>query len=323
MTTILVTDYDFPDLAEERAVFEGTDVEIVEGQAKTAADVADLAAEWEADALLNQYAPVDATVFEAAPSVRVVARYGRGVDNVNVNDATDHGVFVASVPAYCTDEVSTHALALLLACQRNVVGYDRSIKSGTWDWTEGKPMRRLSSQRLGLVSFGGIARQLAERAQCLDLEVVSFDPYVDEDEMRAAGVEPLEFERLLETSDAVSVHAPLTEETHHLFDADAFAQMRETAYLVNTARGGLVDEDALADALEAGELAGAGLDVLTNEPPTDSPLVGREDVVLTPHVAWYSEDSRAELQRRTAENARDVLAGEVPEGVVNPKVTGK
>lgn len=315
--TVLVTDYDFPDLAQERAVFEGMDVELVEGQAETAADVAELATEYEADALLNQYAPVDATVFEAAPSVRIVARYGRGVDNVDVADATEYGVMVANVPAYCEDEVSTHALALLLSCQRNVVDYDRTIKGGTWDWKVGKPMRRLSSQRLGLVSFGGIARRLAERAQSLGFEVVTYDPYVDEAEIRSLGVEPVDFETLLETADAVSVHAPLTKETRHMFDADAFNRMQETAYLVNTARGGLIDEDALAAALAEGEIAGAGLDVMENEPPGDSPLLERDEVVLTPHVAWYSEDSREELQRKTAENVREVLEGEIPDSVVN------
>lgn len=315
--TVLVTDFDFPDLSLERDVFAGTGVELVTAQATTAAEVAERASECEPDGLLNQYAPIDGTVFEAAPSIRVVGRYGRGVDNVDLAAATEHGVAVTNCPAYCESEVSTHALSLLLACKRHLTQYDRAIKSGTWDWKEGKPMHRLTEERLGLVSFGGIARELATRAQCLGFEVVAYDPYVDASEMREAGVDPVDFETLLSTSDAISVHAPLTAETRHMFDADAFERMQETAYLVNTARGGLVDESALAAALDAGDIAGAGLDVVENEPPDESPLLDCEDVVLTPHVAWYSEESREQLQRQTAENVRGVLAGDVPDSVVN------
>jgi len=265
--------------------------------------------------------PVPAAVFDACESLDVVARAGTGVDNIDIAAADDAGVTVTNVPEYCTEEVSTHAVSLFLTLFRHVASHDRAIENGRWDWTDGRPIRRLSEQTVGFHSFGGIARRTAEKMAGFGCELIASDPYVDADEMAAYGVEKVSFETLLETADHISIHAPLTEETRHSFDRDAFERMRETAVLVNVGRGPIVDQPALRRALDAGEITAAGLDVLNEEPPTDSELAGRDDVVVTPHAAFYSEDSLAALNESVARDVRDVIAGERPDGFVDPNAT--
>ena len=273
----------------------------------------------EADALVvDTGVPVPAAVFDACEDLDVVARAGTGVDNIDIAAADDAGVTVTNVPEYCTEEVSTHAVSLFLTLFRHVESYDRAIEDGRWDWTDGRPIRRLSEQTVGFHSFGGIARRTAEKLAGFGCELIASDPYVDADEMAAHGVEKVSFGELLETADHVSVHAPLTEETHHSFDRSAFERMRETAILVNVGRGPIVDQPALRRALDAGEIAAAGLDVLNEEPPVDSELVGRDDVVVTPHAAFYSEDSLVSLNEHVAGDVRDALAGDRPDGFVDP-----
>lgn len=252
------------------------------------------------------------------PGDQVVGRYGIGVDTVDLDAATDHGVPVVNVPDYCLDEVSTHAMALILSCVRKVARFDREVKEGTWDWKQGKPIHRLTDHTLGLAGFGRIPQTLVEKAAAFGLSVIAYDPYLTSDEIAEHGVRKVDFEQLLTESDVLSVHVPLTDETRGLFDADAFEKMRSYAFIVNTARGAVLDTDALADALDAGELAGAGLDVLPEEPPERSPLIGRDDVVLTPHVAWYSEDALAALRRTVTNEVIGVLRGEDP---MNPVKT--
>ena len=262
--------------------------------------------------------PVPEAVFEACGDLDVVARAGTGVDNIDIPAAADHGVTVTNVPEYCTEEVSTHAVSLFVTLFRRITSYDRSIESGRWDWTDGRPIRRLSGQTVGFYSFGGIAKRTAEKITGFGCELVASDPYVDADEMAAYGVEKVPFEELLQTADHISIHAPLTEETRHRFGRDVFERMRETAILINVGRGPIVDQAALRRALDAGEIAAAGLDVLNEEPPEDSELVGRDDVVVTPHTAFYSEDSLTDLNEHVARDVRDVFAGERPDGVVDP-----
>lgn len=318
MPTVLVTDYDFPDVALEREVLSREGIEVETAQASSADEVIDAARGVEG--LLVQYAPITEAVFEAVPSLRVVARYGIGVNNVDTERATANDVFVTNVPSYCVDEVPEHALALILACERRIGVFDRAIKKGTWDWKIGKPIRRLSGQTVGLAGFGRLPRHLVQKSQGLGFEFIGYDPYISEDEFADSGVEKVEFENLLARSDIVSIHAPLTPETENMFDADAFQQMKDTATLVNTARGGIVDVDDLNVALRDGEIGAAGLDVMPEEPPAEHPLFERDNVVLTPHVAWYSEQSITQLRRTAAEQVRTVLDGGVPEHVVNEEV---
>lgn len=263
--------------------------------------------------------PITADVFAAADSISAVGRAGIGCDNVDLGAARDHGVTVMNVPTYAIEEVSTHALAQLLSCVRSLPQYDHDLKTGGWDWRVGRPIERVRGQTLGFVAFGNIARRFVEKVRPFDLEVVAYDPYVDREEMAAYGVEKTSFEDLCERSTLLSVHAPLSEETEGLFDRAAFERLPNCAILVNTGRGPVVDLDALADALEAGDLAMAGLDVFAMEPlPTDSPLRGRDDVVLTPHAAWYSETSQREVYRMLARDIVRVFEGDEPEGKLDP-----
>lgn len=316
MQRIVVTDHHHPNLNIEREtlVEEDGPAELTEAQAETAADVIDAADG--ADALLNTYAPITADVFDALDSLEVVGRYGVGVDNVDVKAASEHGVRVVNVPDYCTDEVPEHALAMILACERGIGLYDRQVRDGGWDWKAGAPLYRLRGRTLGVAGMGAIPRNLVEKTRNLGFDYVAYDPYVPQAEMPEE-VEKVDFEGFLERSDVVSIHTPLTEETENLFDAAAFERMRESATLVNTSRGPVVDTDALVEALEADELRAVGLDVLPTEPPEDPTLLDRDDVVLSPHVAWYSEESIVEQRRSLASDIRAVLRGEEPENQVN------
>lgn len=315
--TVVVTDFDFPDLTIERDVFSSIDAEVVAAGADTEDEIVRAAREANADALLNQYAQVGERIFDELPDLVAVGRYGIGVDTVDLDAATARGVQVVNVPSYCEDEVSTHALSLLLACERKVARYDRAIKDGTWDWKLGAPIFRLRGRTLGLAGFGKIPRRLAEKLDGFGLELIAYDPYLSEEELAEHGIEKVDFDALLERSDAISIHTPLTDETRGLFDREAFAAMDEDAIVVNTARGEVIDVDALYDAIVDGEIRGAGLDVMPKEPPGDEPLLDLDEAVLTPHVAWYSEESIVEMRRTLSEDVAGILQGEPPRNPVN------
>ncbi|MDQ7800922.1 MAG: C-terminal binding protein [Armatimonadota bacterium] len=313
---VVVTDSVFPHLEVERRILGEIGADLVALQAHRDDELLEPVAD--ADALLVCFAPVTARVVEAARRCRIIARYGIGVDNVDVRTATARGIVVTNVPDYCVDEVSDHALALVLACARKVVWLDRNVRAGRWDARDAVPVHRLSGQVLGLVGFGKIPRLVARKAQAFGMRVLSFDPYVDPAVMRELGVEPAGLRDLLQRSDYVSVHAPLTPQTEGLIDEAALRWMKPTAYLVNTARGRIVDEGALVRALERGWIAGAALDVLPTEPPPpEDPLLRLDRVILTPHVAFYSEESLQELQRKAAEEVVRVLTGQAPRYPVN------
>ncbi|MFB6106110.1 MAG: C-terminal binding protein [Halobacteriaceae archaeon] len=315
---VLVSASDVVDLDVIREELAAVDAEVTVIDAHTEAEVREAVAD--ADALLvDSTTPVTAAVLDDASDLRVVGRCGIGVDNVAVEAAADRDVVVTNVPDYCVDEVTTHALSLALACVRNLSAYDASVRAGEWDWAAGRPLRRLRGRTLGLAAFGKIPRRLSRKIAGFGMTVAAYDPYVDAEEMAEYGVEKVDFETLLAESDVLSVHVPLTEETRGLFDAEAFAAMREDAVFVNTSRGPVVDTDALAAALADGELARAGVDVMPEEPPDASPLFDRDDVILSPHVAWYSEEAREELSRRVAADAAAVLAGKDPRTPVDPQ----
>lgn len=263
--------------------------------------------------------PVDGAVLDALPNLDIVARAGVGVDNIDVVAADDRGVVVTNAPDYCTNEVATHTVALLFDCVRGVAAYDRDTRDSEWGWEQGRQLHRLRDTTLGLVSFGPIARRVREQVRGFDIDVVAYDPYVDAEAMAEADVEKVALDELYARADHVSLHAPLTEDTRGMVDADALAQMREHCVLVNTGRGGLVDEDALADALSAGTIAAAGLDVLRTEPPADDhPLLELDNCIVTPHAAWYSAEARADLNATVAENVRAGLADERPPNAIDP-----
>jgi len=316
--TVVLSDNKTVDPAHQANILEaaGATVEVLDG----ATEEGVAAAAERADGLIvDAYTPVTEAVLSGSDRLTVVGRAGIGVDNIDVDAAAEHGVTVVNVPHYCLDEVATHALSLLLACVRAVPQHDRAVKSGTWDWRPQQPLYRMDGRTLGLVGFGSIARRLAAKLRTFGVDVVATDPHVSAARMDDYGVEKVAFDDLLDRVDYLSVHVPLYEGSRHLLSTAEFERLADHAVLVNTARGAVVDEAALAEALEAGELARAGLDVLEEEPPApDSPLLEREDVVLTPHTAWYSEESRADLSEGVASGVAAVLRGETPEGALDP-----
>ncbi|MDE3076446.1 MAG: C-terminal binding protein, partial [Chloroflexota bacterium] len=256
-------------LAEERAQLERAEAELIAAPPADRPALKSLLAR--ADAVLNTVLPVDAGLISILERCRAIVRTGVGVDNLDVAAATARGIVVACVPDASVEEVSNHALGLLLACSRKIVRLDRALRSGAWDRTALAPMGTIHGQTLGLVGFGRIARALAAKVKALGMRVVACDPYVAAEVVRAAGVEALELAALLEQADFVSLHVPLAPETHHLIGAEQLARMRSSAFIINTARGGLIDQPALVAALNAKAIAGAGLDVYEHEPlePTD------------------------------------------------------
>ncbi|AZH23894.1 C-terminal binding protein [Haloplanus aerogenes] len=314
--TVVFTDHTFDDLDLEREILAEIGADLIDAEASDEPLEALLA---DADGVIVMYEEVDGDLLDAMPNCRVVSRTGIGFDNVDLDAATERGVYVTNVPDYCIPEVSSHTIAHLLALERKIVEYNDRIKSGEWDVNAGRTMHRLDGQTLGLIAFGDIARAVAEKASAFGMDVLAHDPYVDEVTGDVRLVDDLS--TLLAESDAVSIHSPLTPQTQGMIGADELAQMKESAFLVNTARGGIVDEDALAEAIREGGIAGAGLDVLAEEPPADdSPLLDLENVILTPHAAYNSAESVVELRTKAARNVAQTLAGDVPDYVVNDDV---
>lgn len=313
---VLFTDHTFDDLAIEREILADIDATVIDGES-VEEPIKDLVTDVEA--LIVMYHEIDQELIERMERCQVISRTGIGVDNVDLEAASERGIYVTNVPDYCIPEVSDHVMALFLALQRKIVDYHTQVHDGQWDVTAGRPMHRTEGQTIGLVAFGNIARAVRDRAVEFGMEALAFDPYLDAEEIREGGATPVAgLSELLEQSDVVSVHTPLTPETEDLISTDEFTTMKETAFIINAARGGIIDETALAEALDAGELAGAGLDVLADEPPADDhPLVQDDRVILTPHAAWNSAESMIELREKAARNVRVVLEGDVPDYLVN------
>jgi D-3-phosphoglycerate dehydrogenase / 2-oxoglutarate reductase len=299
---VLITDCDHPDTLIERRIFAEAGITVHQAACRTEEDV--LAAGTGAAALLVQYAPVSARVLAGLPSIRVVGRYGTGLDSIDLPAATASGVEVVFVPDYAVQEVSDHALALTLALCRRVVAYSNAVRAGRWDLRAAAMMHRLSTLRFGVIGLGRIGQAVARKATALGFDVVGYDVVEPPD----APVPLVSLEELLSTSDIVSLHLPLSAQTRHLINASRLALMRPSAVLVNTSRGGVVDQAALGAAIFSGKLAGAALDVLDPEPPSPAdPLVLSDRVIITPHVAFYSEESLAELKRKAAEGIVSAL----------------
>jgi D-3-phosphoglycerate dehydrogenase len=315
---ILASDQNFrDDAAVERELIAAAGGEFLLADCSSEDDVAAALDRHRPDALLVQFAPVGARALEAAGTLRAIVRVGVGVDNVDTRAAASAAVAVARVPDYCVEEVADHTLALLLTVERRIVALAAEAAAGRWDFRAAGPIRRLCGRTLGLVGYGRIARAVGERARAFGLEVAAHDPWaVDFEGAEAVG----SLDELLSRSDVFSLHVPLSEETRSLVGRRELDLLPESAVLLNTARGGLVDEEALADALRSGRLRGAGLDVLAAEPPpAGHPLEDAPNLVLTPHAAFYSEEAVLELRRRSVETALALLAGEQPEGLMTAR----
>jgi D-3-phosphoglycerate dehydrogenase / 2-oxoglutarate reductase len=315
---IAVADSVFPNLDPARAVVSRIGGELQLASEPTPEAIMRIAKN--ADAVLVTYAKITADMIRQMTKCRIISRFGIGVDNVDIPEATKARIVVTKVPDYCIDEVSDHTMALLLAVVRKVPFISAQVHGGTWKMPNVVPIHRLRGSVLGLVGFGRIPQLVAPKAKAFGMKVIAFDPYVPKEVFAGAGVDGVDFPTLLEASDYVSIHSPLVPETKGLFNTEAFTQMKKTAYVVNTARGPIIDEAALAAALDAGQIAGAALDVMAQEPPgASSPLFGRDNVVITPHTSFYSEESLVELQTKAAEEVVAVLSGKAPRNPVNPE----
>ncbi|HVC33372.1 MAG TPA: C-terminal binding protein [Chloroflexota bacterium] len=276
----------------------------------------------DAAAILCDASSITAALLDGAPRLRIVSEYGIGVDNIDVAAATERGIWVANVPGFCADEVATHTMGLILAANRHLLRLDRSVRAGGWDAIAGlSGAERLSEQTLGIVGFGQIGRRVARLAAAFGLHVLAFSPRTTPEIAREYGAQRVDLGELFAQSDYVSLHLPSTPDTRNLIDAAALARFKPNAWLINTARGNIVDEAALIDALQDQRLAGAALDVRRVEPPPpDDPLRNLPNVILTPHAAYYSERSILELRQRAARNVAAVLAGGRPVDPVNPEM---
>ena len=313
---VVVTDADYPDLAQERAILDAIGAELVREHVRSEDDLIRVARG--ADVLLNQYARLTAAVIDALDRCKGIVRYGVGFENVDLDAATRRGIVVCNVPDYGTDEVSDHAITLLLAAARKLMVLAQGVQNGVWSVEPAKPVGRLRGRTLGIIGMGRIGALTARKAQAFGLQVIAYDPYRPMHALAEHNVGRATLDDLLRTSDYVSIHAPLSPETHHLIGDRELGLMKPTAYLVNTARGGLVDAAALARALQAGRIAGAALDVFEAEPiPADHPLLGLENCIITPHAAWYSDEAAAALQRLAGEEAARILLGQPPRCPVN------
>jgi D-3-phosphoglycerate dehydrogenase len=313
---VLLTDYAWADVEIERSTLEDVDAELIVAPASDEESL--IKAATGVDAIMTNWAKVTARVIAAAPNCRIVSRLGIGLDNIDVNYCTEHKIVVTNVPDYCLTEVAEHALALLLAQARKVAFYHLETQAGRYDLQAGPKLRRVAGQTLGIIGWGNIGRQLAQKALGIGLKVVASSRSRSH---AMPGVEWRTVDELLAESDYVSLHLPLNAETRHTFGAKQFAKMKPTAYLINTARGGLIDHAALAAALDAGQLAGAALDVQDPEPPDLSQAPYNDPrVIITPHAAFVSAESLENLRERTACQVADLLMGRRPENVINPDV---
>ena len=316
---ILITDIAWPDLEIEKEVLAAVDGEVMLAGDGTPDEIIALAPQ--ADAILTCWKDVPAEALDIAPDCQMVSRYGIGLDNIPIGRATELGMLVTNVPDFCLEEVSDHVMALLLATARQLFPLARTPERSGWTRETPRPIPRVKGQTLGLIGFGNIARALVPKALGFGLRVIAYTPRLRPQDA-PQGVEVTnDLSELLAASDYVSIHCPLTEETAHLIDDAALAQMKSDALLINTSRGGVIDEEALTRAIREGRIGGAALDVTDPEPPSgDNPLLTLENVIVTPHAAFYSVAATAELARKAAENVVTVLRGEVPKTLINAEV---
>ncbi|PYI39131.1 C-terminal binding protein [Arthrobacter psychrolactophilus] len=319
MAKIIITDCDHSSIAIEQSLAAERGIELVLASCKTEDDV--IAAAADADAIIVQYAPVTDRVLAALPGLKAIGRYGVGVDTLDVEAATARGVAVCNVPDYGTEDVSDHAIALALALSRGLGQLDRGLRRGDATLTPAQPLHRFSTRTFGVVGLGLIGAATARKAGALGFDLIGFDPTLKTGTVTKEGVRVVGLEEVLRQADVVSLHVPLNKATHHLIDSETLGFFKSTAVLVNTCRGGVVDTTALVTALSTGALKGAGLDVLEQEPlDVASDLAALDNVILTPHAGWYSEESYSELKYRTLENVSDIVRGVRPRNIMNPTV---
>ncbi len=272
----------------------------------------------DADAVLSVYAPMSKKVIEQLPHCKALVRYGIGFDNIDIEAASEKGIPACNIPDYCIPEVATHTIAMLLQFERKISLLDKSIREGNWNPNAGFYSRRLSSLTLGLIGFGNIAQETARFAQPFGMKLIAYDPYIPDEVLDKHGATRVTLDELIKQADYVSVHVPLNKQTHHLINAERLAQMKDTAVILNTARGPIIDQDALVTAIKQKTIRGASLDVLEKEPlQLSDEILTLDNVFITPHAAFNSEESKQRLHERVAETAYDILTGGFPNNILN------
>ncbi len=318
MKKVVITDYEYADVEKERQIIAGAGFRLEALQCKNEQEVIDACRD--ADAVIVQYCMISRKVIEAMEHCRMVIKYGIGVNNIDSEAATEKGIYVCNVPDYGVDEVSNHAITLLMALSKKLPVIMQAMRRGAWGYESIVPLRRMQGLTLGLVGLGRIPKLVAKKMSNFGLKILAFDPYMSMDEAERLGVRLADFHTLCRESDYISIHCPLTEDTRHIFNKETFREMKPTALLVNTARGPVICEQDLIKALKQGEIAGAGLDVYEDEPlDKNSELLKMEQVICTPHCAWYTEDAVSAVQSKAAEEVVNVLSGNEPWNAVNRK----
>jgi D-3-phosphoglycerate dehydrogenase len=308
-STVFITDYAWPDVEIERRVIEGAGFRLVAGPATPApaAQIEALVQEHQPAGILTNWAPVSAQAVSLSANLRIIGRLGVGLDNIAVDEATRRGIWVTNVPDYCFEEVADHSVGMLLSFTRGLMHFDREVKAGRWEPSTAR-LRRMSALTVGIVGYGRIGRSTAQKLNGFGARVLAYtrSPQAEK------GVEFVALDTLLRESDAVIVHIPLTPETKHLFDRERFASMKRGAFLVNVSRGAVIDTSAMIEALQSGQLGGAALDVLEDEPNVPPALLALPNVMITPHVAFTSDTSLRELRTWASEEIVRVLTGQLP-----------
>jgi D-3-phosphoglycerate dehydrogenase len=318
---VVITDYDYGDVDVERPVIEAAGFELVAAQCKSEEELIEVA--HDADAVICQYARVGEKIINAFTNCRLIARYGIGVDIVDVEAATRRNILVTNIPDYCVDEVADHAMAMLLACIRKLQTYNEASRAGIWRWQAAQPIYRMRGRTMGLLAFGKIARTIAERAKPFGVRLIAYDPYVPEADFVPYSVTPVSFDELIEQVDYLMIQVPLTAETEGMIGEVELKKLKPTSVLINTSRGPLVDNDALYRALKEGWISAAGIDDTVEEPAKKkdwkphNPLFQLKNIIITPHSAYYSEESIHEARLRASEEVVRVLIGNPPLSPVN------
>ena len=308
---VVVTDSPFPSLDPAKKALEDANAEVIQSPSSSEEDIIK-SAEY-ADAILVTYAKLNENILRSLKNCKAIGRFGIGVDNIDLKVAGELGISVNYVPDYCLDEVSDQAMAMIISMARKIPQSNKLVQSGRWEMPAVVPMYRLRGKTVGLIGFGNIPRLMTPKAQAFGFNVIAADPYAPKELFEKFNVESVTMDELYERSDFISVHAPLLPETKGLVNKEAFKKMKKTAIIVNTARGPLIDEKDLIEALDNKEIGGAGLDVVETEPlPEDSALIGRDNVILAPHTAFYSVEALEELQTKAASDVARVLNGEEP-----------
>lgn len=313
---VVLTDYEYKSVETERGIIEGAGHTLYTFQKKTEEEL--LSVVKDADAVITQYADINERVIAAMERCRVIVRYGIGFNNVDVDAAAKKGIYVCNVPDYGVEEVSDHAVMLMLALAKKLPVYSHAVKNGDWGYTSVIPLRRFCTSTVGLIGFGRIPQLVAKKLSGWGVRLLAYDPWGSPDAAAALNTTLTDLETIWREADFISVHCPLTKDTQGMIDLAAMKKMKNTAFLINTARGGVIREDDLLTALQTGQIAGAGLDVFEKEPlDRDDPLLNFPQVLVTPHSAWYSETAIAALQQKAAEEVVNVLGGNAPLHCVN------